>query len=86
MNFKKNFALYKRTTDNKTYKLCHFAHEDMCCMGCVNRRRRVIYAIYDSERLSNKIPNWKLVSKHRKQWMKKPLQFNRLRHSVEISW
>ena len=74
MNQKEN-VLYKTTCDNRTYKLKRWANEGICCRGCINRRRRTWYDIleYDNK-VRAKYPNWKLVSKNKKQWMRKPLR------------
>lgn len=93
MNFKKNNKEYKTTTDNKVFKICHYAHEDMCCMACSKRRKTKDYHIAKYGRLERiRIPNWKLVSKNRKQWMKKPIEIgeNSARYSYytysKITW
>ena len=40
---KKTNSTYQKTLDNKTYKLCHYQQQGLCCMGCVNRGRRGYY-------------------------------------------
>lgn len=75
MDLKEN-VLYKITCDNRTYKLCCWRKEGVCCRGCINRRRRTWYDILEyDDKVKAKYPNWKLVSKNKKQWMKKPLKF-----------
>jgi hypothetical protein len=91
MNFKNNNVLYKTTTDNRTYKIKQMANKGLCCMGCVNRHRRTWYHIWNSpRRQTKKYPSWKLVSKNKKQWMKKPLKFkpnkNGHTHYTSIEW
>lgn len=71
MKFKSNNTEYNTTTDNKTYKLCHMAAELMCCVACANRRRREWYYL-PKEKDQGKFPSWKLVSKNKKQYNKKP--------------
>jgi hypothetical protein len=91
MNFKNNNVLYKTTCDNKTYKLKQRANQGLCCMGCINRGRRDWYYIHqwDGKQKQN-IPSWKLVSKNKKQWMKKPLKYKEStswgRLYTTISW
>jgi hypothetical protein len=46
---------------------------DLCCTACMIRYRQGSYYIMDYvNKHKEKHPNWKLVSKNRKQWMKKP--------------
>ncbi len=71
MDLKEN-VLYKTTCDNKTYKLKRWANEGICCRGCINRGRRVWYSLPEGKR-QGKFPSWKLVSKNKKQWEKKPI-------------
>ena len=64
------------TTDNRIYNLSVYQCNDLCCKSCVNRRRREDYSIWTTKkRVHAKFPNWKLVSKNKKQWMKKPLKY-----------
>lgn len=90
MNLKEN-VLYKTTCDNKTYKLKRWANEGLCCMRCINRGRRTWYFIHNwGKTEQRKNPNWKLVSKSKKQWMKKPLKIKVIaRHNTtyaEFKW
>lgn len=91
MKLKKNNKAYLKTTNNKAYKLYRFAQLGICCMGCVNRHRRGHYYILTTEdKEHRKFPSWKLVSKNRKQWMKKPLKYSKNKYNwrsyVNISW
>ena len=88
MNFKRDNREYKTTTNKKVYKICHFAHADMCCLACTNRRRRKFYHIFEnSHRRSVRNPSWKLVSKNRKQWMKKPIKISKTKWGFsDITW
>ena len=90
---KKTNSTYQKTLDNKTYKLCHYQQQGLCCMGCINRGRRGYYWLSgDDYKKREKHPSWKLVSKNRKQWMDKKLKYipyvSRYHGelSKEISW
>jgi hypothetical protein len=90
-----NLGLY-----NKLYR--HFLEQDgkIRCSWCKPHRGEnathgwygVVYGIYNKKKWEKpKFPNWKLVSKNRKQWMKKPLtkeEFNRqgVVYGFEIKW
>lgn len=78
MNFKGSNKEYKTTTNKRVFKICHFAQQDMCCLACSKRRRRKYYRIFEyGDKKFVRTPNWKLVSKNRKQWMKKPIKFSK---------
>lgn len=78
MNFKKNNREYLKTTDNRTYNICHFAAEGICCRACQKRHRQEWYVLKPK---NSRYPSWKLVSKNKKQWMPKNLKYER-----EIFW
>jgi hypothetical protein len=86
--------LYHETTDSRTYRILHITSETGCCLKCAKRRTRNSYGSYSWYRGQQaKMPSWKLVSKNKKQWMKKPLKFKhkRVRAYVnatycEITW
>ena len=66
--------LYSTTTDRRTHNIVHINCVTGCCMKCAIRRRQTWYHIWDDKKQSS-YPNWKLVSKNKKQWMVKPLIF-----------
>lgn len=75
MKLKKN-NVFDTTTDNRTYNICSFKQSGECCIHCRNRQRRTYYHIYEyDDKVVTKYPNWKMVSKNKKQWMKKTLLF-----------
>jgi hypothetical protein len=86
---KMNKKLYDRTADNKTYKLCHYQQENICCLRCAKRRRQEFYFV-DNDKMEHQYPNWKLVSKNKKQWMYKKLNFkpidSKFYDRSEITW
>ncbi len=91
MNFKRNYKALQTTTDNRTFKLAHFAHQGLCCQACINRYRRGDYGkTVTKTKTWIKIPNWKLVSKNKKQWMGKPIQkkttYRHDREYTDFSW
>jgi hypothetical protein len=85
--------LFHETTDSRTFRILHITSETGCCLNCAKRRRRYWYGSYSWGDQHIKTPSWKLVSKNRKQWMKKPLKFKRGRVRAcvnatycEITW
>ena len=87
---KRNIKLYQNTTDNKTYKLCLYQQEGICCLSCAKRSRRD-YFYYDYDGGKHCYPSWKLVSKNKKQWMPKKLKIeeekpNRWYSRGDITW
>jgi hypothetical protein len=75
---------YLTTTDNKTYKLHRWVASHICCMGCINRGRRTYYHVEGFYKKA-KYPSWKLVSKNKKQWGKKPIKIAENRFG-KITW
>lgn len=68
--------LYHETTDSRTFRILHISSETFCCLRCARRRSRGWYGSYNTPARPMKIPSWKLASKNRKQWMKKPLKYS----------
>lgn len=69
-------GLINKTTNRKTHNLLHIKCVTSCCLICAKRQRRTYYCIREyNGKKDIKIPSWKLVSKNRKQWMKKPLKY-----------
>lgn len=77
-------CLYKKTTNrgefNRAYKY-HLEHSGKIhCSYCGYHRgendERKFYSIdtRTDGRFDTRYPNWKLVSKNKKQWMKKPIK------------
>jgi hypothetical protein len=71
--------IVETTTDNRTYNRAIKIYREnrvIYCSYCAYHRGEnqtsKWYGGYISEHV--KYPNWKLVSKNRKQWMKKPLK------------
>jgi hypothetical protein len=84
----KNKELFESTTDNKTFKLCLYQHDDICCLNCARSRRKQTYYV-NEDKSDGKFPSWKLVSKNKKQWMGKQLNYNPFAHwegKDFISW
>ena len=100
----KNKKLLKETTDNKTYKCAHKRIYGRCWIcpyhgtfwsNCSDIRWNHYY-YYNDETLGpdarrfHNPPNWKLVSKNKKQWMRKKFIFNEHWDSnrvyFEIGW
>ena len=92
MGKKRNRSEYSETNNRRVFKLLHIKSENGCCMRCAIRQRQQWYRIIekDNEWTNTKFPSWKLVSKNKKQWMKKPLKFKtKTSHSrtyTTISW
>lgn len=68
--------LYHDTVDSRTFTILHITTETGCCLKCAKRHRREWYGSSDVGKWRFKHPSWKLVSKNRKQWMKKPLDYS----------
>ena len=69
-------GLINKTTNRKTHNLLHIKCVTGCCLRCAKRHKQTWYHIYEYSRKKDvKTPNWKLVSKNKKQWMKKPLKY-----------
>jgi len=97
---------YKKTTNSSVFRKLHkYILEkdgDIRCSRCSYHRGendyRKWYGKITSETVVNcpkkwgkiRRPNWKLVSKNSKQWMKKPIKIinkkNRHFNTVEIKW
>lgn len=76
VEFKKYLAL--ECTDQKSLKLEYFKQSGYCCAACSKRRKQKSYGGHcqgDNPNIS--YPSWKLVSKNKKQWMKKTLHFEK---------
>ena len=82
----RSFEELRTTTSNYVYRRRYFRR--FCCLKCLIRGRRKYYHIFKGFRKQKaNFPNWKLVSKNRKQWMKKPLKFEKQhRGYTEIKW
>ena len=95
----KNVEVLKTTTNrgefNRAYKM-HLEHQGRIrCSYCGYNRgendTRKWYGTYTGKK-KMRYPNWKLVSKNRKQWMKKPIKmeydvgWRNNRTYVEIKW
>jgi hypothetical protein len=75
MGYKRNRKEYNETGNRRTHKVLHIISVTDCCLKCAIRRRQTYYHIAEyNGKTYAKIPNWKLVSKNRKQWMKKGLK------------
>jgi hypothetical protein len=78
--------LYSTTTDRKTHNIIHIKCVTGCCIKCAIRGRQKWYHIWHGKKQSS-YPNWKLVSKNKKQWMKKPLIFeNKKTHHFNVNY
>ena len=87
---KRNIKLYENTNNNKTFKLCHYQQEGICCLNCAKASRRD-YFFYDYSNERHHYPSWKLISKNKKQWMPKQFKIeeekpNRFFSRGEITW
>jgi hypothetical protein len=67
--------LYHETTDSRTFSILHITTETGCCLRCAKRQRRGWYGSFNVYKKELKWPSWKLVSKNKKQWMKKSLKY-----------
>jgi hypothetical protein len=86
---------YKTTTNSRVYKILHKETHASCSycpwhsrwFGCHNENDcwKNYYRDSDDDYTKQKktLPNWKLVSKNRKQWMKKPLKYI---HRYHCAW
>jgi hypothetical protein len=79
--------LYRKHLDNKGKIWCSYCRPNH---GCNKRKKITEYGGYDDEL---RLPNWKLVTKNKKQWMPKPLffKYHELRYYqkkvyVEVTW
>ena len=83
-----NRNTYEQTTDNRTFKILHISRETGCCLKCARCDRQEWYYIWnENSKYTNTNPNWKLVSKNPKQWMKKPIKIGELNHHRKaITW
>lgn len=65
--------VFNETTDRRTWRILHYDRVFSCCIHCDRRGKQNHYGGYSDGKI--RVPNWKLVSKRRKQWMGKPLKF-----------
>ncbi len=64
------------TTHRRTHNILHIKCVTGCCIKCSKREKQNYYRIAEyNGKADIKYPSWKLVSKNKKQWMKKPLKF-----------
>ena len=71
-----NRTVYLTTNHRRTHKIIHINEVTSCCLKCAIRKRQTWYHKMKWENKEHsKFPNWKMVSKNKKQWMKKPLRF-----------
>ena len=67
---------YSETSHRRTFNIIHIKCVTGCCLNCAKRGRRNWYHIWEtSKKRHAKYPNWKMVSKNKKQWMEKPLEY-----------
>ena len=81
---------------NRAYKMYLESKVKIRCSYCGyhsnENRTTKCYGVYVDEIKNVKYPNWKLVSKNRKQWMEKPIKITkekwgfRKRLYVKITW
>jgi hypothetical protein len=86
MGYKRGNKVYFETTDSRTFHLLHIKCVTGCCLGCARRGRRKWYRIPESDKLNSVYPNWKLVSKNKKQWQKKPIKKEKNGWFETITW
>lgn len=92
MSENRNRSVYSETNDRRVFRNIHIRCVTGCCLRCRKRERRKWYRIIEKTdgKIDSKYPSWKLVSKNRKQWMKKPLKFdedlNFSRIFITIEW
>lgn len=60
---------YLETTNRKVFNIVHISNVTSCCIICNRRIRNGYYFIISNDKKRSRYPNWKLVSKNKKQWM-----------------
>ena len=67
--------------DRRTFKILHIVRVTGCCLNCAKGRScKWYYVDEDNDKYRNCYPNWKLVSKNRKQYERKPLIIEKLKY------
>ena len=81
-----------RKVFNRVYKR-YLEHKEIHCSYCKFHRgendTRKWYGgreNYDKKEIKIRYPNWKLVSKNRKQWMKKPMVVEKEKQTYAFSY
>lgn len=80
--------LYDTTTDRRTYKICRWKDLKLGPFEYDPLHRYDHFWRHSDDddtkgKYRTRYPNWKLVSKNKKQWMKKPLK---LKHVYYSPW
>ncbi|MEO6304490.1 MAG: hypothetical protein ABIP51_15120 [Bacteroidia bacterium] len=78
--------VYAETMDRRTFNIVHIKVKTICCLKCKRRSNHKWYHI--SWEGKNIFPNWKLVSRNKKQWMNKEIKFAQKDNSnwISIHW
>lgn len=80
--------IYAETMDRRTFNIVHIKVKTSCCLKCKKRENNKWYHVSWRDKGRNVFPNWKLVSKNKKQWMKNNLSFEQINNktSINIYW
>lgn len=91
------FDEIKTTTHNYVWNRLRIPYDSICgwCSPgsrCCKRQKQKWYHVNPNSKRPDNFPSWKLVSKNKKQWMKKPTWKKKFKYNIsgeeayEIKW